>query len=115
MNNNFWVIVILVFLIGYFGYLIGVDKAQSSINELSNLKIEYNKLNETYNQLRLDYLKLEAENKALKEKQTTLEQQIASYFLEQTAIDVFGIKKYQLLYDIIKIYVCNQSPSFPVC
>lgn len=79
------------------------------------LKLDYTQLQNSYNQITIEKDNLLKENEALRLKQKALEQQIASYLLEQTAIDFLGIKKYQLLYDLTKIYVCNKSPSFPAC
>lgn len=81
----------------------------------SEWRDRYNQLDENYTKLNEKYAKLEIENQQLKAKQAQLSVEIAKYFAEQTAIDIFGLKKYQTLYDLVKITYCNQVPQSPLC
>jgi hypothetical protein len=51
----------------------------------------------------------------LKAQQEQLTKEMASYLLEQTAIDLLGFKKYKVSYDLIKIAICNKNPTIIFC
>ena len=72
-------------------------------------------MNDSYNQLNINYNNLQIENERLKAQQKQLSEQIAAYFVEQGSVDLLGLKKYNLAYDLIKIAICNKNPSFVFC
>ena len=115
MTDNEKLLIFLIILAGIFGYLWGIERANNSINELSNLKIRYTQLNESYYQEIKENTALRLENEQLKSQQKQLTEQIASYLLEQTTIDFIGLKKYNVAYDLLKIIMCNKIPSIPIC
>ncbi|HLD15386.1 MAG TPA: hypothetical protein VJB94_02295 [Candidatus Nanoarchaeia archaeon] len=115
MNESFVFTVVMIIVGGLIGYNYGLSKFQPTINELQNIKVEYTKLNQSYMDLRTGYLKLEAERTTLLAERNSLQKQIASYLLEQSAIDFLGLKKYQIAYDLIKISLCSQNPALVIC
>jgi regulator of replication initiation timing len=106
---------ILIILAGIIGYLIAIDECKTSTDELNNLKIKYAQLNENYNQKVQENIALRIENEQLKSKQKQLTEEIASYLVEQTTIDLFGLKKYNVAYDLIKIVICNKNSAILLC
>ena len=114
-NGKVVICILLLLLVGKIGYDNGINKFQPTIDELDTLRLEHEQLNETYQKLIGDYRILEAERDSLKIQRDTLQQQITSYLLEQATIDLLGLKKYQLAWDLLKITMCNQSPSLEIC
>lgn len=70
---------------------------------------------EEYNKLSQDYQELEKENRELKINQEKLLEQMAKYLVEQTTIDLIGIKKFGLIYGLLKIPICNEKPELIIC
>lgn len=108
-------IIFFILVIGFIGYSIGKGECNDTSKELIELKENYTKLNESYNQEVQKNIELTKENELLRENQRELTEQIASYLVEQTAIDLVGLKKYDLAYDLIKIVICNKIPTLPIC
>ncbi len=107
MDNQvyFWVFVIGV---GLLGYWFGLQEAAETSRQLQVLEVQYQQLNESYTALQIDYQRL-------LDKQKQLSEEIASYLIEQTSIDLLGLRKYTMAYDLIKIVICNKNPSIAVC
>ena len=102
------------YIVGLGAYWFGANYNSSAV-ELKNLNVKYNQLNDTYSKLVTEYIKLESENKMLKTQQKELTEQVSSYLIEQTSIDLLGLKKYSTAYDIMKIVICNKNPSIIFC
>ncbi len=84
------IIVILIGVIIYLGFIYPQD-----------LKNKYNQVLE--------------ENSKLKIRQKELTNEIALYLLDQTTIDLLGLKKYGLAYNLIRIVICNKNPAIIFC
>jgi len=115
MKDSDIVFIVLIILAGAIGYSIAIDNCNNSINELNSLKVKYIQLNESYNQKVQENSALKIENEQLKAKQKQLTEEVASYLIEQTTIDLLGLKKYNVAYDLIKIVICNKNPTIPLC
>ncbi len=115
MNNNDLTLLIAAVLGGIIVYLFMMNNCSSSINELNDMKARYAQLNESYNQKVQENSALRIENKQLKEQQKQLSDQIATYLVEQASIDLLGLRKYTMAYDLIKIAICNKNPSIIFC
>lgn len=112
------VIIILSILSGYLYYEYPKDlkaKYEQLQNDYNKLNQEHQQLSISYNELNNKYNDLKKENEELKVKQKELTEEIASYLLEQAAIDIFGLRKYNLAYDLVKIAICNKQPTFVLC
>lgn len=68
-----------------------------------------------YNTLFEKYQNISRENEMLKAQQKQLSDQIATYLIEQTSIDLFGLKKYSVAYDLLKIVICNKNKTVIFC
>ena len=59
--------------------------------------------------------KLRSENENLRIERDQLAEVVTKYLLEQTAIDVLGLKKYGTAWGLVKTIACNRVPSFFIC
>jgi len=114
MEENIILIIALI-IGGVIGYFIAINSCNNSFEELKDLKIKYANLNDSYNQKIQENLVLRVENEKLKSQQKQLSQQITAYLLEQGSIDLLGLKKYTIIYDLTKITLCNINPSIVLC
>ena len=101
-------IIVLIFGIAFVFLLFFWINNQNLSARYKNIQRDYIELNQSYN-------KLVVENEKLKSQQNQLTEEIASYLIEQTAIDLLGLKKYEIAYSLIKIGICNKNPSIIIC
>lgn len=115
MGNETFVIIVLIVVAGLFGYSLAKGDCQKMSEDYARLKTEYAQLNESYNQKVQENSALRIENEQLKAQQKQLSDQIAAYLVEQVGIDLLGLKKYSMAWDLLKIGICNKSPSIIFC
>lgn len=113
-NSEFTILIVFIggLVVGYF---IAINNCNNSIDELNDLKNKYIQLNDSYNQKVQENLNLRIENDQLRSQQKQLSDQIATYLVEQASIDLLGLKKYTMAYDLVKIAICNKNPLIVFC